>query len=56
MQMAAALFELSEIENEMFGLLEMNPIDTEQPPKVVTCSENDAKESQESSDPLGGRP
>lgn len=40
----------------MFGLLEMNPIDAEQPPKVVACSENDAKESQESSVPLGGRP
>jgi len=48
--------ELTEIEKELFGLCEMNPIETDQPQKAPTSSHDDARDSQESSVALGGRP
>ena len=48
--------ELTEIEKELFGLCEANPTEVDQPQKAPPSSHEDARDSQESSVALGGRP
>lgn len=48
--------ELTEIEKEMFGLFETDPVEQEQPQKASITSSDDAKESEGSSAGRGGRP
>ena len=48
--------ELTDIEKEMFGLFEAEPVEPEQPPKALATSYDEGKDSESSSASRRGRP